>query len=715
MDDTATPIDPLVTQSSVESSADEEETASVPAGTEAVTEEQADHIRELRERGLPQTVVEGGVTGEAVGFGSGDVAGTIYKTYLGASFADSVDAPVDGPVPDNDLDRLRERYVAPAAHAALVRHLADHGVAVLRGTPGSGRYTTALLAAQEAMTAGVVVLDPQAGVRRLVRDNGGLQPSRGHVIEGDGTEWANELRPQLLVGLRGATYGRSPLVIVVDDQVPVAELAGHVVEHEVADDMPAQVLERHLTVLLKDRPSDCRKLLEHPRLQEDLLGRRSMAEIAGLARHLAGRVRDGDDIDDIVQGLGAELRAKAVKLLGSPQRTGSEAGRKQEVSLWSRAFLLACVVLDGTTLTRVSRESHRLAELLHGVRSPSSVPGMPLFEESVQDWLGHSEVEFTDRAGNPVGPRHPECLVHVKQRGLGEAVLEVLWHDHSGARGPLLEWLDGLVVRGEEDIRVSAAQAVGLLATFDWAYVHEELLVRWALDKGEHAGRRRFAAAWALERAVADPLLAPRVQRLLRRWSHRREFRACAQAAYGTRIGAKYPAEALSSLERIAAGSGMKSVWTAVREIYAAGSRVQVLERLADWAASPRHWLRDDAAKCLQGLSRFRGQRAVTNFLKEPGPREHLLLLSRRILLSSTPAHRQCGWNAMRLWVERAGGEKGLGELLADFFAELPEQDGEGDRLREQFRFYLRLWSHQLPDTTAVGRIRSLVEKRWSM
>ncbi|WP_406740203.1 hypothetical protein [Streptomyces atratus] len=680
----------------------------MPVGTE-VAEEQADHIRQLRERGLPQTFIEGGIKGKAVGFGSGDAAGTIYKNYYGTPLVD----PVDGRVPGDELDRLRELYVAPATHTALVDHLVKHGVAVLRGAPGSGRYTTALLAAQEAMDTAVVVLDAQAGVRRLVREEGGLQPSRGHVLEGDGTEWANELRQQMLIRLREATYRRSPLVIVVDDHVPVGSLTGHVVEHEVADRMRFQVLERHLTVLLADRLPDCRKLLEHERLREDLRGRRSVAEVAALAGQLVRRVTGGDDIDQIVQGLGAELRAKAVKLLGPPQKAGADGARRQEVSLWSRAFLLACVVLDGTTLSRVSRESHRLAELLHGVRSPSSVPEMPLFEESVQDWLGHSDVEFTDWAGNPVGARHPECLVRVSQRGLGEAVMEVLWHDHSGARGPLLEWLDSLVVRGEEDIRVSAAQTVGLLATLDWAYVHEELLVRWASDKGEHADRRRFAAAWALERAVADPLLASRVQRLLWRWSQRREFRACAQAAYGTRIGAKFPAEALSSLERIA-GSGMKSVWAAVREIYAAGSRAQILARLADWSASSHHWLRDDAAKCLQGLSRFRGERAVTVFLKEPDPREHLLRLSRRVLLSSSRSHRQCGWNSMRLWVERAGDEPALDELVAEFFAELPEPGVEGDSLREQFLFYLRLWSHQLPDGETAAHIHFLMKEEWS-
>lgn len=160
MDDATEPMNQLADPSSAEPPAHAEEAISVPVGTE-VAEEQADHIRQLRERGLPQTFIEGGIKGKAVGFGSGDAAGTIYKNYYGTPLVD----PVDGRVPGDELDRLRELYVAPATHTALVDHLVKHGVAVLRGAPGSGRYTTALLAAQEAMDTAVVVLDAQAGVR----------------------------------------------------------------------------------------------------------------------------------------------------------------------------------------------------------------------------------------------------------------------------------------------------------------------------------------------------------------------------------------------------------------------------------------------------------------------------------------------------------------------------------------------------------------------
>ncbi|MFE1775053.1 hypothetical protein [Streptomyces sp. NPDC059008] len=686
---------------------DDEERRGPQDRSEEELAEQADHIRRLRRQGLRAPFVSGGV----VGFGAGDAAGTINHYHGTAPQA----VPVDGRVPGADLDRLRELYVEPRSHGELRKLLTLHGVAVLRGAPGSGRCTTALLTAQEVMDADVVYLDPEADLKRLLNKDlrpGGLQPGRGHVVEGDGRPWASALRGQLLNRLRAETYRRSPLVIIVDDQVPVDGLDDHVVEHPNTEDLRFEVLSRHLTVLLDDRPEGCRKLLEHEALAEELRGRTSMAEIARLARQLAQGERDGHDTDRIVQGLNARLRARAERLLRPPAPSGDGGA---PVSLWSRAFLLACVVLDGTPLSRVSRESHRLAELLHGVRSPSSVPEMPLFQESLKDWLDDSDVEFTDREGNPVGDRHPECRVRVRQRGLGEAVLEVLWHDHSGARRPLLEWLDGLVIRGEEDIRVAAAQTVGLLATFDWTYIQEEPLVRWATDKGEHAARRRFAAAWALERAANDDMLAPRVRRLLRNWSRRRDYQACAEAAYGTQIGVLFPAEALGNLEQIAQ-TQMKSVRAAIHEIYAAGSRIQTLERLADWSLSPHYRLRDDAAMCLQQLSRFRGELAVTGFLKEPVPRGHLLRLTRNVLLSRDLAIWRRGWDTLRLWVERTADEPGLDTALAEFVAELPPDTGDpSDRLRERFLFYLRLWEHQGVGVDAAAHIASLVTERWSI
>ncbi|MFF7181200.1 hypothetical protein [Streptomyces sp. NPDC008121] len=666
----------------------------------------ADHIRGLRRRGLQGIRVAGG----AVGFGAGDAAGTINKHYYAsAPHAD----PVDGRIREEDLDRLRERYVEPDSHRALTALLLKEGVAVLRGAPGSGRYTTALLAAQEVMDAEVVLLDPEMDLKRLLSRGGDLQAGRGHVVEGDGRPWASQLRPQLLSRLKEVTYRRSPLVVVVDDQVPVDGLDAHVVEHRVPEGLRFEALARHLAVRLTDRPGACEKLLRHDSVRAGLNGRTTLTEIHAVARRLERCERDGDDVDTIAQGFQAQLRAKAKELLRAPVRGAGPQGGKQEVSLWARAFLLACVVLDGGRLSRVSRESHQLAALLHGVRSPSVEPEMRLFEEGLSDWLDTSVVERIDGSGGPAEEGHPDCRVRIARPGLGEALLETLCLEHGGARAPLLAWLDSLVVRGEEDIRVSAAQAAGLLAGFDWDYVLEELLVPWATAKGDHADRRRHAAAWALERAAADPVLAPRVQRLLRDWSRRRDRQACAQVAYGTAIGARYPLEALGSLERIA-GTSLRGVRSAVREIYAAGAREQTIERLAAWAESPHSGLRGEAAACLQQLSRFRGDLAVTGFLADPVQHGHLLRLMRGTLSSPRPGVPQRGWDSLRSWIERSGDEPGLDTTLVAFVTELFLDDGSAAGLRERFLFFLRLWSHQGVGFDAAAQFNSLVTERWS-
>ncbi|GAB2572206.1 hypothetical protein GCM10027168_01170 [Streptomyces capparidis] len=678
------------------------------AQSEEEQAERADVIRRLRMQGLDATTI----SGRAIGLGSGDAAETINNYYgVGPEVQ-----PVDGRLTEEDLDRLRELYVMPGdTHRALCRQLHEAGVAILRGAPGTGRYTTAVLAAHEVRDADVVVLDPETDVRRLLHSQSRLQPGLGHVVEGDGRLWAANLRLQHLSRLKGEAYRRSPLVIIVDDQVSVEALDEYVVEHRVPDDLRFRVLEKRLTRLLADHPADCRKLLEHETLRDELHGRLSMTEVVRLARQLAEGQATGQDADHLVQGLRARLRARAEELLTVDARAPGGGTEKQEVSLWSRAFLLACVVLNGMPLSRVSRESHHLAELLHGVRSPSSAPEMPLFQESLKDWLHDCDVEFTNREGNEVDARHPECRVRMGRRGLGEAVLEVLWHDHTGARGPLLKWLDELVTRGEEDVRVAAAQAAGLLATFDWSYVEEELLSIWAADRSEHAERRRFAAAWALERAAADPVLVPRTRTLLRAWSRRRDYQACAMAAYGTGIGALFPAEALGSLERIARSMGARSVRGAVREIYAAGSQVQALEKLATWSSSPHYGLHQDAARCLHQLSMFRGNLAITGLLEDPVARGHLLRLARRTLLSRHHVVARHGWQTVRLWVERAGDEPGLDEVVGEFVAELPSGTAlEVGGLRQRLLFYLRLWAHNNVGADAAAHICELVSERWT-
>lgn len=692
--------------------------------------EQAARNRELRRAGLgfgySGAHVQGNthISAGGVAYGAwSDAAGTIVKNFYTGSGGPI--EPVDGPVPGATLDRLRETYVPPASHALLVETLSAKGVAILRGAAGTGRGTTARLAAEEARQdiehGGVVVLDPEqdprdVGTRRL--ENG-----CAHVLEGDGARWAQRLRPQLLHRL-GEQARNRPLVIVIDGRSHLDQdgLADYLVEHIPPD--REVVLERHLRRGLAERPDVPAKLLADEAVMDELRGLQRFTEIASLAEQLAF-----DELNDVspiesAGGLRARLRTRAEALLGPPVKPPggeepSSGGPEESISLWSKAFLLACVVLDGLSLTRVSQESQRLAALLHGVRSPSSLPEMPLFHESLNDWMEHAEVAFTGPAGR-VGnlPRDPGCRVLVRQRGLVPVVLEVLWHDHGGARRPLLQWLAELVERDEDRIRVPAAQTVGLLATFDFDFVESELLRHWAAaDDGPFAARRVKAVAWALERAAADDRLTGRIRRLLKGWSATHRYQTCALEAYGTGIGALFPVDALDGLERIAK-TRLRSVRSAVGEIYVAGSTTQVLKRLADWSASPYPLLHIDAAMCLQLISRLPAGRDVptlTSMMGEPGSRADLLRLTGRIMRSEHDGIRRRGWDIVRQWVDRAGDDERLVEVVAAFVGDLcGPGEAPGRDLSLRLLFHLRLWGHQGVGNGAASDIETLVQERWS-
>ncbi|MFI1383892.1 hypothetical protein [Embleya sp. NPDC020886] len=659
-----------------------------------------------------------------VAYGAGSYAAeTIIKNFY--SDAGRPIDPVDGPIPGDTLDRLRETYERPASHTLLVATLKSKGVAILCGAVGTGRGTTARLAAEEARQdlerGGVVVLDPDLDPRDLAA-TGRLEHGCAHVLEGDGARWAQRLRPQLLHRLGGQTLDR-PLVIVLDKRLPLDRdgLAGYLVEHRPPE--REAVLERHLCHRLTERPDAPAKLLAAEAVVDELGGLQRFTEIVALAEQLATDELDDVPPDELAEGLRARLRTRAQFLLGPPVKSaaGGESaggGPDESISLWSKAFLLACVVLDGLSPTRVSQESQRLGALLHGVRSPSSPPEMPLFHESLNDWTAHEEVWFTDPTGGRVRkmPNDPGCRVVVRQRGLVPVVLEVLWHDHGGARAPLLEWLAELVVRDEERIRVPAAQAVGLLATFDFDFVESELLRHWAAaDRRVDplAVRRIKAAAWALERAATDDRLAGRIRRLLKGWSATHRYQDCALEAYGTTIGALFPVDALDGLERIAR-SRQRSVRGAVGELYVAGSTTQVLQRLALWSASPYPLLHIDAAMCLQLISRLPADRnvpALTQLLHEPNARADLLVLTRQIMHSAHDGVRRRGWDIVRQWVDRAGDDERLVAAVAEFVGDLCADPDRG--LRTRLLFHLRLWDHQRVGNGAAADIDILVQERW--
>ncbi|MEU3154529.1 hypothetical protein ABZ688_29550, partial [Streptomyces fimicarius] len=108
----------------------------------------------------------------------------------------------DGPVPEEELRRLRRAHIEPAGYARLRRALESRRLLVLGGAPGTGRTSTALALLEEVTRNGeeaengervprpaerVRRAAPEEGVRKLVDqvadDEGGHLPGTGYLLE----------------------------------------------------------------------------------------------------------------------------------------------------------------------------------------------------------------------------------------------------------------------------------------------------------------------------------------------------------------------------------------------------------------------------------------------------------------------------------------------------------------------------------------------------
>ncbi|MFH9752892.1 hypothetical protein [Streptomyces griseus] len=101
----------------------------------------------------------------------------------------------DGPVPEEELRRLRRAHIEPAGYVRLRRALESRRLLVLGGAPGTGRTSTALALLEEVTRNGegaenserVRRAAPEEGVRTLVGEvsagEGGHLPGTGYLLE----------------------------------------------------------------------------------------------------------------------------------------------------------------------------------------------------------------------------------------------------------------------------------------------------------------------------------------------------------------------------------------------------------------------------------------------------------------------------------------------------------------------------------------------------
>ncbi|AWT45994.1 MULTISPECIES: hypothetical protein [Streptomyces] len=488
--------------------------------------------------------------------------------YIGARDAA---APVFGDVPEDELDRLRQVYRAPAGYPTLKRVLRARRVLVLGGPPGTGRLTTGLCLLDEVTTA---VRDTASGAGEPVPEAAEADGRRGTgvltrgrvtrlapsdlrllsadpaavasgVLDGGGLlvqlpENGGDFAPPQELHLdalaaRLAAKG-SYAVLVVSPSSP----AGHLLAGRYGLACPpapaGELLEWQLVRHLADCPDPDalgrgEQILKHP-LFLDALGilpealRPSETELVAerVARHVRGELSR----DALLDACGRIARRQAREWFtgtadplppapepgpaGADGPVDTAAPRVREAS-----FRIALAVLDGEAVSSVADAAELLAQQILAVRTPGRAHGRPVFAEDLEGLLAACRAEVRTAEEESVGGVPvPVRTVAYRGTALAGSVLAEVWHRHHAARGPVARWLRDLAVDPRPQVWVRAAVVAGELATADLGYGFAELIRPLSVAKDT---RRRFFAATALSQAAGREPYRSAVRGVVTDWA----------------------------------------------------------------------------------------------------------------------------------------------------------------------------------------------------
>ncbi|AEM81959.1 hypothetical protein [Streptomyces violaceusniger] len=551
----------------------------------------------------------------------------------------------EGPVPREELDRLRRLYRTAPGYAAMRGHLRRTGLLALCGEPGTGRAWTGLaLLAELSELAGGGVSRLGSGIPHglglphlsglplgpgipygpgIPHGSGAPHESglpfgpgiphgsgiphgafgvekteRGHgyllELPADQPDFAVE---PLLDRLRAHFAGHEAFCVVLVAGGPAADRLLRARRHAVPYEPPAaaDVLDRHLSELLADRPTGlletARATARRPELAEalGLDGPRpgEAARLAGLlAAHAEGRLSEERLLEHCRSFAPDQARAWFV-----------DAGRSGILpaalpALRAAALRIALAVFNGSAHSLMAEAAELLAWELAVTLDPQYAPGRPLFAARPGASLATARAVHGDGVEDLGDASVPVRAVWFEGRRLALAVLHESWDAHHNLRGPMARWLRGLCDDPRPQVWVRAAVAAGVLCARDYLYGLVELALPLARTDSPV---QRMAAATALAEASRAPEVRPAVNGLLRDWARgddERE-RETAALAHGYGLAAGSIVASLEELGRIACADDGRTTSCSVLRLLAGTEPETVLTALTRWLRDTRRPRRD--------------------------------------------------------------------------------------------------------------------------
>ncbi|ARF63083.1 hypothetical protein B1H20_18080 [Streptomyces violaceoruber] len=532
-----------------------------------------------------------------------------------------------GPVPREELRRLRRTHIEPEGYVRLRRALAARRLLVLGGAPGTGRTCTALALLEEVTRDGEGAGDaervrrvaPEEGVGELAREvaggEGGHRRGTGYLLK-PAPGRPGELPPDGmdLDQLASALAEQGSYAVLV---VSVGSAANPLLAGRYGQLCPPAPTRELVDVRLRER-------LEEEHGDQDADG--SGGPLAGLLER-AARLRADPEVTEAV-GLDdlrpaeAELFASllAGHLLGTLGREELLAGcrglaavqayawfagvdralaapppgddrtpvRSGTAALFHPvAFRIALAVLGGASYSAVSAAAHLLTWELSVQSDPDSTPARPLFCDDPEADLALSRARSATGAVDVAGVEVAGRLVFYRGGALPAAVLAELWDRHFPVRAPVVRWLRLLADDPRPQVSMRAAVAAGELSVRDFEHGYAEL-VRPLADAP--TPRRRMFAAAALDQAAGHASHRKAVRKVVDDWSRfgTPSLRWTAAMALGYGRSADSMDDTLDALARIGIRDDGKQAAVASQNVVRLLTHPEsaaVLRRLAEWTA----------------------------------------------------------------------------------------------------------------------------------
>ncbi|MFD3646579.1 hypothetical protein ACFWUT_22270 [Streptomyces cyaneofuscatus] len=546
-----------------------------------------------------------------------------------------------GPVPEEELRRLRRAHVEPAGYVRLRRALESRRLLVLGGAPGTGRTSTALALLDEVTRDGagdggrVRRVDPHQGegVRGLVGEvnggEGGERRGTGYLLElaldRPGTLPPDEMDLDQLAST--LAEGDAYAVVVVS----VGSAANPLLAGRYGMVCPPAPSRELVTVRLRERLEEARGGADHG---GPPAGARSEADRAGALERAARIAEDPEVIEavglDDLRPAEAELLASllAEHLLGSLTReellsgcrsiaavqahewfagvdralAGPSSGdgrmpvRSATAALFHPvAFRIALAVLGGGSHSAVSAAAHLLTWELSVQSDPDSTPSRPLFCDDPESDRALSRARPDDGAIDVAGAEVTGQLIFYRGSALPAAVLAEIWDRHFPVRAPVVRWLRLLADDPRPQVSVRAAVAAGELSVRDFEYGFGELVRPLAEASSP---RRRVFAATALDQVAGHATHRKAVRKVVDDWSRygTASLRWTAAMALGHGRAADSVDAALDALARIGVRDQGRQLAVAslnVVRLLTLPECATVLRRLGQWAEHRREEYQD--------------------------------------------------------------------------------------------------------------------------